>query len=162
MSGTFRNRHFGRSKPEATLPLDPIASPQKLARDVFRRDGYRCRYCGMRLVPKDVFEAFSRVVGREAFRATGTNLERHGVVLAFRANADHVVPWNLGGRTEMDNLVSACWSCNYGKAGFTLDQIGVTDPRVGPCQVFDGWDGLTGFLPSLAEAVTTRHSKNHG
>ena len=98
--------------------------------------------------------AFSRVVGRDAFRPTGTNLERHGIELIFRANVDHVLPRKLGGRTDVDNLVSACWCCNYGKSSFTLEQIGVDDPWSRPLAAADGWDGLTSLLAGLrANAV---------
>ena len=148
-SGVFRDRHFRRPKPAFTGSIDPLASPDRFAREVFTRDGYRCRYCGIRLVPKEVLMAFSKVVGRDAFRPTGTNLERHGIVLIFRANADHVVPRKLGGRTAVDNLVSACWCCNYGKSSFTLEQIGVDDPRGKPVAAADGWDGLTSHLTGL-------------
>jgi 5-methylcytosine-specific restriction endonuclease McrA len=149
MSGIFRDRHFGRPKPIVTVRLDPVASPQRFAREVLRRDGYRCRYCGVRLIPKEVLKAFSRVVGQDSFCTSGTNLQRHGVVLAFRANVDHVVPWKLGGRTELQNLVSACWSCNYGKGVFTLDQIGVDDPRLRSMPASDDWDGLMPYVPGL-------------
>jgi 5-methylcytosine-specific restriction endonuclease McrA len=87
------------------------------------------------------------MVGRDVFRASRTNQERHGVVLAFRANIDHVVPWKLGGKSDDSNLVTACWSCNYGKAQYTLDQIGLDDPRDRkPKMLIDGWDGLTSFI----------------
>jgi len=53
--------------------------------DVFRRDDFRCRYCGR-----------------------GIN---QGVLL----EVDHVVPQSRGGDDSMDNLVTACWQCNNGK-----------------------------------------------
>jgi hypothetical protein len=149
MSGTFRNRHFVRESPVSDVPLDSVASPERFAKVVYKRDGYRCRYCGLRLVRKDVLIALSKVIGRESFCPTGTNLERHGVALAFCASADHVEPWNVGGRTSLENLVCACRGCNFGKAGFTLDQIGVDDPRLRPVRIEDNWDGLTRHLPAL-------------
>jgi 5-methylcytosine-specific restriction endonuclease McrA len=106
------------------LERDAQRSPDGFAKEIFRRDGFLCRYCGLRVIPKQVFAAFARAVGVEAFRATGTNDERHGVVLAFRANVDHVLPWKLGGATAPENLVTACWSCNYGKAGYAIEQRG--------------------------------------
>jgi 5-methylcytosine-specific restriction endonuclease McrA len=148
-SGEFRKRHFAVARPTITVTLDPVRSPKKLEMAVFKRDGYRCRYCGLRLVPGDVLKAFSKIVGRDAFRVTGRNLERHGMVFGCRGIADHVVSWKLGGRTNMDNLASACWSCNYGKSGYTLAQIGVDDPLAKPGPVSDGWDGLISFLPGL-------------
>src|ERR1043166_2490335 len=97
-SGYFRAKHLGLSKPAVAVALDPVRLPERLAKEVFKRDCYRCRYCGLRLIPIDVLKAFGKAVGRDVFRSTGTNVERHGIVLAFRANADHVIPWKLGGR----------------------------------------------------------------
>jgi 5-methylcytosine-specific restriction endonuclease McrA len=153
MSGEFRKRHFDVARPVVAVEPDPVRSPAKLEAEVFKRDGYRCRYCGLRLVPMVVLKAFSNVVGRDAFRPTGKNMERHGMVFAFRGIADHVMPWKLGGRTDLDNLVSACWSCNYGKSGYTVEQLGVDDPRGRPVSVSDGWDGLKSFLPALKASV---------
>ena len=90
VSGQFRVRVRRAPIPEPVPPTkrDARRSPDAFANDVFRRDGYLCRYCGLRVVPKQVLAAFAAVVGTEAFRATGTNEQRHGVVLAFRANVD--------------------------------------------------------------------------
>src|SRR5260221_7082320 len=79
-SGIFRNRHFGRPAPALMGSRDPIKRPDRFANEVFVRDGHRCRYCGFRLIPKEVLMAFSKVVGRNYFRPTGTNRERHGIV----------------------------------------------------------------------------------
>jgi 5-methylcytosine-specific restriction endonuclease McrA len=46
----------------------------------------------------------------------------------FVATLDHVVPLSLGGRTNESNLVTCCWSCNYGKANYTVEQIGIDNP----------------------------------
>lgn len=150
MAGMVRDAYFKRVVPAVpTAQRDQLRSPQRFAKAVFARDGYRCRYCGVRLVPAEVLKAFGRAVGSDTFATAGTNLQRHGVALAFRAIADHVTPWTRGGRTDMENLVSACWSCNYGKADFTVDQIGLEDPRTRPVDTSDGWDGLTSRLAAL-------------
>lgn len=54
--------------------------------DVFRRDGFRCRYCG---------------------RSVDDGVTLH---------ADHVIPVSRGGQTLIDNLVTACLECNLGKS----------------------------------------------
>lgn len=36
---------------------------------------------------------------------------------------DHVIPYSLGGRTEVNNLVVACTKCNLKKSGHTLEEI---------------------------------------
>jgi phage FluMu protein Com len=58
--------------------------------DVFRRDGFRCRYCGRSV--------------------------EEGAIL----HADHVIPESKGGPTTLANLVTACQECNIGKSNKTL------------------------------------------
>src|SRR6185436_9980614 len=103
---------------------------RSIERSVFQRDNYRCRYCGLRTLSKSFLKAFESAVGGTRFSASkNDNRIDHGVVLAFKAVADHVVPRNLGGRTDSDNLVTACPSCNYGKYNYTIEQLGIDDPR---------------------------------
>lgn len=66
---------------------------QSIRWQVFARDGFRCRYCG-------------RQAGEP------------GVAL----HADHLVSVADGGTDAMDNLVTACQSCNSGKSARSLDQ----------------------------------------
>lgn len=58
----------------------------KLRFDIFRRDGFRCQYCGRS--PRD----------------DGVTLE-----------VDHILPKAKYGRDELDNLITACRECNIGK-----------------------------------------------
>lgn len=69
--------------------------------EVFKRDGFRCAYCGT--TPID------------------------GVVL----HVDHINPVANGGGNESSNLITACDKCNLGKAAIPLDEkrLGVGDPR---------------------------------
>jgi hypothetical protein len=158
----FRIRLLGRPTPTLATELDNVRNPTvSMQREVFARDGYRCRYCGIRLVDRSVLAALADVVGREVFCPTGTNAQRHGVIMAFRVCADHVVPWKGGGRTAVDNLVSACPSCNYGKSNYTLDQLGLDDPRGRPPSPSDGWDGLLPFVSALRkQARNAKRTEN--
>ncbi len=54
--------------------------------DVFMRDDFQCRYCGRSV--------------------------DDGVVL----HADHVIPESKGGPTTLENLVTSCMDCNWGKS----------------------------------------------
>ena len=58
------------------------------------------------------------------------------------------MPWKLGGRTNTDNLVTACWSCNYGKSGYTLEELGLIDPKE-KAIIEQDWDGLMSLLEGL-------------
>ena len=84
---------------------------------VFVRDNYHCRYCGIRIIAKEVFVEFSRIVGTEEFSVERENDKRNGLTLGLRGVADHVQPYASGGETEIQNLVTSCYSCNFGKAG---------------------------------------------
>ena len=122
----------------------------KVEKEVFERDSYRCRYCGLRIISKEVFTEYSRIVGSDNFSVERENSKRNGLTLGLRGVADHVEPYASGGETSIDNLVTSCYSCNFGKAGYTLEQIGIFDPRL-KRPVNDGWSGLTEFLPALRE-----------
>ncbi len=138
----------------AGVELDPRRSPRFYEREVFERDHYQCRYCGMPIVAKEALRAFERAVGISVFRVLGTNAQQHGVIHAFKVVADHVVPHKLGGRTLPENLVTSCPGCNYGKENFTLEQLGLDDPR-DRLPIPSTWDGLTSLVERLeAQAVT--------
>ena len=113
-----------------------------LKKQVFLRDGYRCRYCQTRVLDFKVLQEMEKLVGRENFRASAdTNELRHGVTFFFRATADHVVPLTRGGQTTLDNLVTACWNCNIGKLNALLSQMRVEDPINHPTEEKLKWDG---------------------
>lgn len=80
----------------SNVPQDPPSSngrkpiSKKLRFEVFRRDGFRCRYCGANPIDAPL-------------------------------EVDHVIPVSAGGKNGIDNLVSACFPCNRGKAARPLD-----------------------------------------
>jgi len=114
-----------------------------LERQVFHRDGYRCRYCQTRVLDFKVLQKFEKLVGRSNFRATAdTNDLRHGVTFFFRATADHVLPLTHGGQTSLENLVTACWNCNIGKLNALLSQMGIENPSNYPTEEKLKWDGM--------------------
>ena len=114
-----------------------------LEKQVFLRDGYRCRYCQTRVLDFKVFQKMEKLVGEENFRASAdTNDLRHGITFFFRATADHVVPLKGGGRTTKDNLVTACWNCNIGKLDALLYQMRIEDPKNYPTEEKLKWDGM--------------------
>ena len=130
MSGFFRLKALGsKSAPKYFGELDPNTSITNFETQVYERDGFKCAYCGNDVVHTRILKRMETLVGPESFRTSGTNAERHGTVFILRATADHVVPISRGGRTELSNLVTSCWSCNYGKSSYTLEEIGLKDPR---------------------------------
>jgi hypothetical protein len=79
-------------------------------------------------MPKKLFKKAQSLIGKTYLPLGSTNLTRSGFYLMFVATLDHVLPLSLGGRTNESNLVTSCWSCNYGKANFTVEQIGINNP----------------------------------
>lgn len=156
-SGYRRANHFVRNlkntgKAVVDRKRPASASQEKL---VYERDSYRCRYCSSRVVPGVVLKLFSQVM-EDDFGITGTRQEHHGAAVALRACADHVVPHARGGRTNEENLVTACWPCNFSKAGYAVEEIGIEDPRLRPPRISDDWDGLMSLVPQLQQKVIER------
>lgn len=154
MSGRHRNLVLGIPKPKLVSEekRDPTRSPQKYQYEVFERDSYHCRYCGIRLIDQKAMKLFIKKLSFKKFQRGSTNLTTHGIIHATWPVADHVIPWNIGGRTNPENLVSSCASCNYGKDGYTCEQLGISDPFGRPPKS-DGWSGLSNYIPELKAIV---------
>jgi 5-methylcytosine-specific restriction endonuclease McrA len=129
--------------------------------EVYARDGYRCRYCQIRVVDFKALKHMEKLVGSENFKAAGKgNKIRHGISLTFRATADHVVPISHGGRTSIDNLVTSCWNCNYGKYNALLEQMNVENPFKRQVQNKLKWDGTLANVQSPSGQVVLCKTPN--
>ncbi len=154
MSGKHRKNLLGIPKPELISEdlRDPLRAPKKYQNEVFTRDNYHCRYCGAKLISQKLMKSFIKAFDSEHFKKGPTNLATHGVIHAAWPVADHVEPWNIGGRTNLENLVASCGACNYGKDGYTCEQMGITNPfSRQPIQ--DGWDGLVSLEARVKKVV---------
>ncbi len=143
MSGRHRKLQLNIPPPE-TIDIDlrdPVRSPAKLQKQVFERDSYHCRYCGGKLISQEFLKTFIKSLKSPLFSRGETNLNTHGIIHLTWPVADHVIRWNKGGRTSLDNLVSSCAPCNYGKDGYTIEQLGLIDPFTRPAKISD-WDGF--------------------
>lgn len=127
-SGVWRQKALELPAPQSILPLDPVRKFTKFEPKLFARDNYQCRYCNISILSKKVFKEANAALGDAALPLGKTNATRSGYYLMFVGTLDHVLPWSLGGRTDESNLVTCCWSCNYGKANFTIEQIGINSP----------------------------------
>jgi len=127
---------------------DTIRSPKKIQDEVFKRDGYRCRYCGNKIISQAFLRLFIKKLNSPIFYRGETNLTKHGIIHISWPIADHVIPWNQGGLTVINNLVTACATCNYGKDGYTFEQLGIQNP-FNRQPIVDKWNGLTDKLALL-------------
>ena len=152
-SGRFRAYALSYPKPQPApeSERDVLRSPTRYQEEVFKRDGYRCRYCGIKLIAQQALKVIIKKLGHQSFQKGPTNLTTHGIIHATWPVADHVVPWNLGGRTAPSNLVSSCASCNYGKANYTIEQLGLDSPwDFVPMK--NHWNGLTSKISAIDNA----------
>ena len=82
----------------------------------------------------------------DAYPAGRRDDDRHGLTLAARASLDHVNPHSAGGGSDDDNLVTACWSCQFGRGNDTIERLDLSDPRQRPpIDVLPRWDGCEWF-----------------
>jgi 5-methylcytosine-specific restriction endonuclease McrA len=112
-------------------------------RELLLRDGYHCRFCGIPVIRSEVRERIRKVYP-EALRWGDANAQQHAAFQLMWAYADHVIPHARGGDSGIANLVIACAGCNFGRGHFTLEEVGVLDPRDKE-PVRSTWDGLERF-----------------
>ncbi len=151
---------------ESTLPehgrIGSCKPNPKLLDAMYHRDGWRCRFCGTPvIVPKARTRIGELLPG--TFRWTNAHGDHAGFEV-LSGVADHVQPHSRSGLTSLDNLVTCCAPCNYGRGTAFLDEMGLIDPRTREPYPADGWDGLTRVLaipaPRKSAAPTLRPNPN--
>ena len=119
--------------------------PSKIIeRQIYKRDGWHCRYCESRVISKEarnIFRRYFPVVARKG----RTNEDNHFGLATLSATLDHLVPHKRGGSNEPENLVTACGPCQFGRGVWLLEEVQIEDPR-NRSPILDGWDGLTRLL----------------
>jgi hypothetical protein len=112
-------------------------------RALHSRDGWRCRYCGCRVVSKSARDKMRAALpGAIPWRKSEGY---HAAFLALLATVEHVTPSSNGGDINSQNLVTACWPCQFGRCNYSLDELGLVDPR-SRAPIVDDWDGLCRIL----------------
>lgn len=112
--------------------------------ELHRRDGFHCRFCGVPVIRKEV-RVFLGKLYPAALRWERTNLGQHAAFQAMWAQYDHVLAHARGGDNSIDNTIVTCAPCNFAKMNYTLDELGLTDPRIRQ-PVQSDWDGLERVL----------------
>ena len=118
---------------------------RKDALEVFRRDGWRCRFCGIRILSLDAIKLLDAVFREEVRWRMKPYRNRNAAFNVLASSLDHILPHGRGGNNDMANLVAACGSCQFGRMQYTLEEVGFIDPRTRP-PVVDTWDGLERLL----------------
>lgn len=115
--------------------------PAKIQEEIFNRDGWRCRFCGVKVISRK-----ARKLLLEEFKIethwSNKEFERHSALYSLAVSLDHVVPHSRGGSNKIENFVTACYCCQFGRGQWTLEESEILDPR-DSTPVIDSWDGLS-------------------
>jgi 5-methylcytosine-specific restriction endonuclease McrA len=120
----------------------------EVRREVIQRDGYRCRYCGIPVISADVRRFLARQYPESVLWDVYDPSKQHAGLSCMWLQFDHVLPHSHGGRSNPENVVVTCALCNFGKHGFTLRQLGLSDPCLRP-PIAVTWDGLERLRPAV-------------
>ena len=110
------------------------------------RDGYRCRFCGVPVIRREVRNRLRELYPDVVPWGT-TNRDQHAALQALWAQYDHILPHGRGGTNGLDNMLITCAPCNFARMDYTLDEVGLADPRIRP-PIQSSWDGLERLLRS--------------
>jgi 5-methylcytosine-specific restriction endonuclease McrA len=119
----------------------PISSEK---RRLHERDGYHCRFCGIPVIRAEVRNRLRKFYPN-ALPWPNKNKEQHPAFQAMWAQYDHILPHARGGTNDFENMVIACAPCNYARMNYTLEEVGLTDPRTRE-PIRSKWDGLERLL----------------
>jgi|GEM_PF-5200754 len=127
------------------LKTEPLDNALRVR--IYKRDGWRCRYCGRKLIVPGVLELLTTLCPGFRGLAPGHHMpvaRTEPAVERVYPNVDHVHAVSLGGAwRDESNHVMACTPCNTRKS----DLLGWTPGSI----VSDEWDGLTSDYRPLAE-----------
>lgn len=137
--------HWQSSQPKDVIPKDQRVEKRmptnRTEQKIFDRDGWRCRYCGTKVISRVARKIFIERFPIETHWVS-SEYERHSALHSQAASLDHVLPHSRGGTNNTTNLVTACGPCQFGRNQWTLEEVGFKDPRE-RSPILDDWDGLS-------------------
>lgn len=110
---------------------------------LIKRDGFHCRYCGIPVIREETRKKI-RSTYPDALRWGNTTKDQHAAFQCMWLVYEHVVPHSRGGNNSYENMIISCQPCNCAKMGYTLEEMGLADPRLRVPAV-SAWDGLERF-----------------
>jgi 5-methylcytosine-specific restriction endonuclease McrA len=118
-----------------TRRLNRPAIPKNLQIQVFRRDGWICRWCGRPVIFAPAMKYIDRFVRDSGFTGPiayyDTHWSRRNAPLLDHLGAviDHVNAHSRGGLDVLENFATACNKCNANKSNAPRDEFVTRSPR---------------------------------
>jgi hypothetical protein len=120
--------------------IPPRMADSTLKQQLIARDGFHCRFCGIPVIRLEIRNRFRKFYPDQPIWGT-KNWEQHAALQTMWLQYDHIVPHSRGGQTTLENMVITCGPCNFGRMEYTLEEVGLTDPRE-RAPAISNWDGL--------------------
>lgn len=145
---------------EASLPpygrVDSGYFSKPMLNCMYKRDGWRCRFCGCRVVRPEARAKMQEYLPG-VIRWTAAYGD-HAGFFVLSGSPDHVQQHAWSGPSTLDNLVTACQICQYGRGEYFIEEVGLIDPRIQEPFAANGWDGLERLLslPTKKSAEPTK------
>lgn len=111
------------------------ASPPSIRerRALYEADGWHCRYCQVEVIDPEARKRLVELLNPFGSPLWGkTDISRHAALLNLSASYDHVEPNSETGNASKNNLVTACWYCQFGKMAAPLSMLGLQNPSLRP------------------------------
>lgn len=122
----------------------PVRMPTRQEKDLLiERYGRNCVFCGIPLIRTEIRDAIKRCYP-EALPWENRNPDQHAAFQCMWMQYDHLVPHSRGGDSSIENVVLTCAPCNYARWHWTIEEVGLHDPRKFPVHK-TSWDGLERF-----------------
>src|SRR2546429_117989 len=137
-------RSWARRKCRRRLSESGSRASRCYRRRLIERDGYHCQFCGVPVIREEIRNRIRRSYPELKLWSGESNELQHAAFQAMWLQYDHVVPHSRGGKSDENNVVIACAPCNFGRMQYTLQEVGLVDPR-GREPVRSAWDGLERF-----------------
>ena len=119
---------------------------------VHERYGWRCQYCGRRVVIAGVIELVDRLCPDVRWWPND-NMPKaltHPAAVRLYPNVDHIKARSIGGHaTDVDNLICSCTTCNERKGSREGWQPIVTS---------EPWDGCVPLFPPLYDLARAKRA----
>ena len=126
---------------------------------IVERYGRNCVFCGIPLISKEVQTAI-KLAYPDALLWGRTNPTQHAAFQCMWLQFDHVLPHSRGGGSAIENIVVTCAPCNYARWHWTLEEVGLIDPRKLPVNI-TSWDGLERIFQGAGNSTGINATMEH-